>query len=87
MIESIPVPLRAILWPMVGAAIVLVAGRYLPNWVRRLLAAGTALASWLALWQLRAADVEQITLSWEPINLFRMGPVLRRPPCLLAVVS
>ena len=76
MIESIPVPLQAILWPLVGAAIVLVAGRYLPNWMRRLLAAAAATASWLALWQLRTDDVERIAFSWEPLNLFRLSPLL-----------
>lgn len=76
MLDSVPVPLQAILWPLAGAAIILVLGRVLPNWARRLLAVAVALASLVVLWSLRTGPAERVGLEWLPINLFRMGPRL-----------
>ncbi len=76
MLDSVPVPLQAIIWPLAGAALILVLGRVLPNWARRLLAMAAALASLAVLWSLKAGQVDWMGLEWLPINLFRMGPRL-----------
>jgi hypothetical protein len=76
MLNSVPVPFQAILYPLAGAAIILMLGRLLPGWIRRLLAMAAALASLAALWSLRAEGVERLEILWEPLNLFRMGPTL-----------
>jgi len=76
MLDSVPGALQAILWPLVGAAIVLLLGRLLPGWSRRLLASLAALLSWTALWSLRSGAGPTIELAWQPINLFRTGPAL-----------
>jgi hypothetical protein len=76
MLDSVPGPLQAIVWPLVGAALILALGRVLPNWARRLLAVAAALASLAVLWSLRAGSAGQVGLEWLPINLFRMGPRL-----------
>jgi hypothetical protein len=76
MLDSIPVPLRALFWPLVGAALILVTRRLLPNWLRRLVAMAAALASLMVLWSLRAGPIERIEVFWEPLNLFRMSPHL-----------
>jgi hypothetical protein len=76
MLDSIPAPWQAILWPLVGAALILALGRVLPNWARRLLALAAALASLAVLWSLKAGPVEWMGIEWLPTNLFRMGPRL-----------
>jgi hypothetical protein len=75
MLSSIPVPFQAIVWPLVGAALILALSRLLPNWVRRLLAMTAALASLMVLWTLRAGPIERVEILWEPLNLFRMSPL------------
>jgi hypothetical protein len=76
MLDSVPVPFQAILWPLAGAACVLALGRLLPNWLRRLVALVAALASLAALWSLRSGTVEQLEVVWEPLQYFRMSPRL-----------
>ena len=76
MLDSIPAPFQAILFPLAGAAIILILGHFLPGWIRRLLAVAAVLASLAALWSLRTGDVERLEIFWEPLNLFRMGPTL-----------
>lgn len=85
MLDSIPVPFQAILWPLLGAALVLAVGRVLPYWARQLLAALSAVASFAVLWSLRDAGPVRAEIVWEPLNLFRMGPVLAPDGLSLAV--
>ena len=75
MLSSLPVPFQAIVWPLIGAALILALSRFLPNWARRLLAMMAALVSLAVLWPLRAGPVERVELYWEPLNLFRMSPL------------
>lgn len=76
MLDSIPGPFQAILWPLLGAALVLALGRLLPYWARRLLVVLSALASLAILWSLRDTVSGRAEIFWEPLNLFRMSPVL-----------
>jgi hypothetical protein len=76
MLNSIPVPLQAIFWPLAGAVFTLVLSRLLPNWAHRLLAMAAALASLAALWSLRAGTVERVEIIWVPLQFFRMSPAL-----------
>jgi hypothetical protein len=77
MLESIPVPLQALLWPLLGAAVVGALGRVLPGWMRRLLGAAAAGLSLLSLLSLRGtAAVERAEIFWEPMGLFRASPSL-----------
>lgn len=77
MLESIPVPLQALLWPLLGAAVVGALGHLLPAWMRRFLGAVAAGLSLLTLWSLRGtAAVERVEIFWEPISLFRASPSL-----------
>jgi hypothetical protein len=76
MLDSIPVLLQAVLWPLAGAAAVLLLGRLLPDWVRRSLALVAGLACLGSLWSLRSGMVERVEIFWEPLNLFRMSPGL-----------
>ncbi|HSR33679.1 MAG TPA: hypothetical protein VLY63_24190 [Anaerolineae bacterium] len=76
MLDSIPIPLRSILWPLAGAVLILAFGRFLPNWVRRLLAVAASLASLTGLWSLRAGPLERVEVVWEPLHFFRMSPAL-----------
>ncbi|MCL7451969.1 MAG: hypothetical protein M8467_02850 [Anaerolineae bacterium] len=71
---SIALPIRTILWPLVGAATILVLGRLLPNWLRRLAAAGFATLTLVVLSSLRSVEAVRVALSWQPINLFRTSP-------------
>ncbi|MEJ2732822.1 MAG: hypothetical protein P8189_04505 [Anaerolineae bacterium] len=75
MFSSLPIPFQAIVWPLIGAALILATRRLLPNWARRLLAMMAALASLVVLWALRAGPAERVELYWEPLNLFRMSPL------------
>jgi hypothetical protein len=77
MLDSVPLPLQAILWLLAGAAIILVVGRFLPNWLRRLIALIASVASLATLWSLRGDAGDTIELFWEPLNLFRMSPLLQ----------
>lgn len=83
MLESIPVLFQALLWPLLGAAIVGVLVRFLPSWMRRLLAAAAAGFSLLTLWSLRDAPVERVEIFWEPLGLFRASPSLYADPLSL----
>ena len=76
MLRSVPVPFQAILWPLIGAVLLLAIGRLLPAWGRRLLAAAAAGASLAAVWSLRAGALERFEIAWAPLNLFRVGPAL-----------
>jgi hypothetical protein len=76
MLDSVPIPFQVILWPLVGAVLILASGRLLPNWVRRLLATGASLASLVSLWSLRTGAIQRVEIAWEPIHLFRMSPTL-----------
>jgi hypothetical protein len=77
MFNSLAIPFQALLWPLLGAGVVLIAGRLLPNWTRRLVAAVAALAVPLVLWPLRGGVAARVEISWEPLNLFRTSPALR----------
>ncbi len=85
MLDSVPVPFQVILWPLLGAALVLALGRVLPYWARQLLAALSAVASFAVLWSLREAAPARAEILWEPLNLFRMNPVLAPDGLSLAV--
>jgi hypothetical protein len=76
MLDPVPVPLQAVIWPLLGAVLILLGRRFLPNWVRRLVALAAALASLSVLWSLRSGPIERVELLWEPLNLFRMSPNL-----------
>ncbi len=85
MLNSIPVAWRAILWPLLGAAVVLTVGQFLPNWLRRLLAAVAAAATVAMLWSLSNRIPDSAGWPWEPITFFRMGPDLQPQPLSLFV--
>ena len=76
MLESIPIPFQALLWPLLGAAALAALGRFLPGWLRRLLAAAAAGLSLLTLWPLRDGAVERVEILWEPLGFFRTSPSL-----------
>jgi hypothetical protein len=76
MLDSAPVPFQAVLWPLLGAAIILALRRILPNWLRRLVALAAALLSLAALRSLIGVAVGRVEYLWEPLNFFRMSPVL-----------
>lgn len=71
---SIALPFRAILWPVIGAATILILGRLLPNWLRRLAAAAFGILSLVSLSGLRSVEPARIAIPWDPINLFRTSP-------------
>ena len=72
MSHSVPALWQAIVWLYLGAAGILALGRRLPHWLRRPAAMLVAL---LALRSLAGGG--QVAFFWEPLNLFRMGPILR----------
>jgi hypothetical protein len=75
MLDSIPILIQAVLWPLLAAAILLAVGRFLPSGLRRSLAAAGAIASLLAIRSAsNQATVEPVELLWTPLNFFRMGP-------------
>ncbi len=76
MLDSAPVPFQAVLWPLAGAVIILTLRRFLPNWLRRLVALAAALLSLGALRSLVGIAAGRVEYLWEPLNLFRMSPVL-----------
>lgn len=76
MLDSVPLPFQAIIWPLVGAGLVLALNRLLPGWVRRLVAMAAAFASFVVLWSLKAGTVERAEILWEPLNFFRMSLAL-----------
>jgi hypothetical protein len=73
MLDSMPLPFQAILWPLVGAGLVLALNRWLPGWLRRLVPMAAALVSLGILWSLKSGPVERAEILWEPLNLFRMS--------------
>jgi hypothetical protein len=85
MVESLPGPLQVIVWPLLGAVLILALRRLLPNWLRRGVALAAVLASLLALWSFRMGSTETATIFWQPINLFRTSPVLQ--PTALALFA
>jgi hypothetical protein len=76
MLDSLPLPLQALLWPLAGAAVILAVGRLLPNGLRRLVAMAAALASLSALWSMRTGIGQAVEIFWEPLNFFRNSPTL-----------
>lgn len=76
MLDSIPVPFQALLWPLLGAAVVVTLGRFLPGWIRRLVAGAAAVFSLLSLFSLRGGGVERVEIFWEPLGFFRASPSL-----------
>lgn len=76
MLDAVPVLLQALVWPLLGAILILIGRRFLPNWLRRLVALAAALASLAVLWSLRTGSIERVEIFWEPLNLFRMSPSL-----------
>jgi formate hydrogenlyase subunit 3/multisubunit Na+/H+ antiporter MnhD subunit len=85
MLDPVPVPLQALIWPLLGAILILIGRRFLPNWLRRLVALAAALASLAVLWSLRTGSIERVDVLWEPLNLFRMGPNLHPDSLALLV--
>ncbi|MEJ2210168.1 MAG: hypothetical protein P8129_14190 [Anaerolineae bacterium] len=83
MIESIPIPFQALLWPLLGAALIGILGRLLPGWIRRLVAATAAGLPVLALWSLRDVPLERVEIFWEPLGFFRASPSLYTDPLSL----
>jgi len=73
---SIALPFRAILWPLIGAATISILGRLLPNWLRRLAAAGFATLSLLMFSSLTSVEPVRVEVAWRPMNLFRTSPIL-----------
>jgi hypothetical protein len=73
MLDSMPLPFQAILWPLMGAGLGLALNRWLPGWVRRLVPTVAALASLVTLWTLKAGILERAEIPWQPLNLFRMS--------------
>ena len=74
MLDSVPLPLQAIIWLLAGATIILAAGRFLPNWLRRLVALSASIAALANLWSLRSHAEGSFEVYWQPLNLFRMSP-------------
>jgi hypothetical protein len=85
MLESIPVALQAILWPLLGAAIVVTLNRLLPNWAGRLVALAAGAAALAALWSLGGQAEQWLQGYWEPFTFLRTGPALRPDPLGLFV--
>jgi hypothetical protein len=77
MLDSLPLPLQALLWPLAGAALILIAGRLLPNGLRRLAAMAAALASLSVVWSLRTGASQEVEILWAPLNFFRGSPTLQ----------
>jgi hypothetical protein len=73
MLDSMPLPFQAILWPLIGAGLVLALNRWLPGWARRLVPPAAAMASLVTLWALKGGIVERAEIVWKPLNLFRMS--------------
>ncbi|MGD8903159.1 MAG: hypothetical protein PVI67_06315 [Anaerolineae bacterium] len=76
MLDSVPIPFQAILWPLAGGGLLLALHRLLPDWVRRLAAMAAALVSLGMLWSLKAAIGQRVEILWEPLNFFRMSLAL-----------
>ena len=76
MLDSVPLPFQAILWPLVGGGLILPLNRLLPGWARRSVATAAALASLVVLWSLKAEAVGRAEIPWEPLNFFRMSLTL-----------
>jgi hypothetical protein len=80
MLKSTPVALQAVLWPLVGAAIVVAMNRLLPNWIGRLLVLAASLASLVALWSLGGQATVWLQGYWEPFTFLRAGPAVLPDP-------
>ncbi len=76
MLDSVPLPFQAIVWPLAGGGLILALNRLLPGWVRRLVATAAALVSLALLWALRAGIGQRAEILWDPLNLFRMSLTL-----------
>jgi hypothetical protein len=68
--------MQAILWPLLGATVILTARRLLPYVLVRLVALAAACAALATLWSLRTAAVASVEIPWLPLNFFRTGPLL-----------
>ncbi|MBN1135721.1 MAG: hypothetical protein JXM73_04005 [Anaerolineae bacterium] len=74
MLDSIPVPVQAVLWPLLGAVVILGLRRWLPNWLQRAISAAAAAASLAILWpQSGDAPPAIVDLTWGSLDFFRMG--------------
>jgi len=73
---SIPAALQAVLWPLVGAVLVVALNRLLPNWVSRLLALAASIASLVALLSLGGQESGGFQGMWEPFTFLRTSPAL-----------
>ncbi len=76
MLDSMPVHLQVITWPLLGAALILALNRFLPNWIRRLVALAATITTLVAFWILLPADSAAAGIVWDPLNFFRAGPAL-----------
>lgn len=80
MLSSIPAAVQAILWPLVGAALVVALNRLLPNWLSRLLALAASVASLVALFSLNGQASGAFQGTWEPFTFLRTSPALQPMP-------
>ena len=78
--KSVPVALQAVLWPLVGAVIVVAMNRLLPNWIGRLLVLAASVASLVALWSLGGQAAVWLQGYWEPFTFLRAGPAVLPDP-------
>jgi hypothetical protein len=69
--------MQAVLWPLVGAAVILTARRLLPHVLVRLVALVAGCASLATLWSLRTATAASVEIAWLPLNFFRASPTFR----------
>ncbi|HSJ58116.1 MAG TPA: hypothetical protein VLC95_13115 [Anaerolineae bacterium] len=89
---TLSVTLKAILWPLAGAGLLLVVaalpgamGSFVPAWLRRIVAATAAAAALLTI----TMGIEQgarVTIPWQPLNLFRTGPTFQFDSLSIPVV-
>jgi hypothetical protein len=77
MLSLTPVLFRALLWPLVGAALLLTLGRFLPNRLRRLGGAVAAVATLAGVVAAGGQEGARVFIAWEPLNLFRAGPAFQ----------
>ena len=80
MLSTIPAALRAALWPLAGALLVVALNRLLPNWLGRLLTLAASAASLAALASLVGQPAAGFQGTWEPFTFLRTAPALRPTP-------
>jgi hypothetical protein len=76
MLDSIPVPFQVVIWPLMGAAVILALTRFLPFWVRRLVALAAAVTTLVSVWSLAPGNGARVEIFWDPVNFFRVSPSL-----------